>query len=176
MSDLQIRWRFPFLMPGTSSTLTMRTDALREIGGFMTDHATCDDYTTMAQILDRGKVVRIAEFVTAYRHHDHQISRSRSLEQQVQLSLLRQRIIGSRVGSDVQLGPVMSLTLAGLPAATHERYRLEALSLLDRLLERFLSDNAPLGQDKEWILMDHAGRRDRLLGERSDPELDGYEI
>ncbi len=168
MSDPMIRWRFPFQMPGLSSSLIMRTQAIRDIGGFVTDHPTCDDYATMSLLIERGKVIRIAEFVTEYRNHGHQISQSRSAEQQVQLSLLRQRIIASRIGSEVPLGPVMALALPGLPAATRDRYRHEAVSLLDLLLERFLAAHAPLGRDREWILHDYAARREQLVTERDD--------
>ena len=165
LSDLQVRWWFPFVMPSMSSTLMMRTSTLRDVGGFATDHSTCDDYPTMERMLDRGKVVRIGEFVTCYRHHDRQISTSRNIEQQVQLSLLRQRIMASRVGFDVPLGTVMALTLAGVPESTREKYRASACSLLDALFDKFLLDHQPTDAELEWIIKDHAERRGKLLKE-----------
>ena len=165
LSDLQVRWRFPFVMPSLSSTLMMRTRTFRNIGGFATDHSKCDDYPTMARILDHGKVVRIADFVTVYRRHDRQISTLHNIEQQVQLSLLRQRIMETRLGFDVPLGTVMALTLAGLAESSLEKYRAPARSLLDALLDRFLSDHQPSDAEREWITKDHAERRGKLLEE-----------
>ena len=173
MTDLEVRWRFPFLMPSMTSTLMMRTQTLRDMGGFSTNYTTCDDYVTMATLLDRGRVVRIGEYVTKYRQHDRQISTSRNIEQQVQLSLLRQRIIASRVSAKVALGPVMTLTLPNLPESTTHRYHCEALSLLDALLESFLDEHQPREQDQKWILHDYRQRRHALMqqaGLRDDTE------
>jgi glycosyltransferase involved in cell wall biosynthesis len=159
LSDVQVRWSFPFEMPSLSSTLTMRAGALRSIGGFDRVHSTCDDYGTMRGLLTRGRVIRLGEVVVDYRRHHGQISTSRTIEQQAKLALLRRDIVSERLGRRVGLGPVLALCGGSV---AHASYIDEAESLCDELLAVFLATAGPSDAETAWVRADHAKRRQRI--------------
>jgi len=92
-----------------SSGLTIRADALRAVGGFVEDAPYADDYHLMWRLCQAGGIRMLASRAAFYRVHPQQASqRSRAL-QELEVLLLRRRILAEFLGHEPPLSTVVAL-------------------------------------------------------------------
>lgn len=160
------RYLLPFHCPTLTSAMTYRLVALRAAGGFVEHRPYADDYHLFAALFDHGGVRMLGAPAARYRTHDTQLSRRRRAEQQLEVTLLRQRLAADVLGAPPPLDVVWAWRSAtNADQATRER----AVDYLDRYLERFLERFEPTGDDLVRIMDVHQRRRDRLVNGDTDP-------
>ncbi len=71
------RWGCPLVHPA----VMMRTDAVREVGGYPSAFPSAEDYALWVRLLSLGKVDIIPQVLLAYRVHDSSISHAHARQQ-----------------------------------------------------------------------------------------------
>ncbi|MGA1076326.1 MAG: glycosyltransferase [Ilumatobacteraceae bacterium] len=156
------RYVLPFHCPTLTSAMTYRVSALRAVGGFVEDRPYADDYHLFAALFDHGGVRILAEPAARYRHHPDQLSIERRPEQQLEVTLLRQRLAAAVLGSPPPIGVVWAWKH---PSNADRPTRELAVEFLDRYHVGFLDRYSPAGDDLERIVDLHLRRREMILAE-----------
>ncbi len=148
-------WMLPFNCPTLSSTMTVRTEALRASGGFDLVYPDCDDYGTFWRLESQGDSRVLPELAAIYRRHSQQISTDGRRRQSIQVVLLRREIMSARLG---RLVDVMSVAAATGESVTKPGAYDDGEALCHELLEKFLAENHPSAAERQWIETDFAHR------------------
>ena len=151
----RVHWLMPFRAPTLSSTITVRTDVLRAVGGFDEEHPLCDDYGTTWRLTEVGPFLMLPEVMSTYRIHSKQVSSSAPGRQAMQVALVRRSIIISRLQRSVDLKVVIAEV--GGPSANDET-SAAAESVCDDLLAWFIEHRQPSAADLEWARSDYDRR------------------
>lgn len=150
-SPARFSWMLPFNCPTLSSTMTMRTEALRAVGGFDTRYHDCDDYGTFWALQGVGDARVLPEVAALYRHHPQQLSTAGRRRQSIHVLLIRREIMSARLGR-----PVAAMAVAG--ATGHNVAKPGAYddgeAICHELFERFVSGRDLSAADREWIEAD----------------------
>jgi glycosyltransferase involved in cell wall biosynthesis len=161
-----IRWMALFLNPIVHTSVMIRAEAVRELGGYSADYALTEDFHLWSRLLERGAVVaNLPEPLVDYRHHagsitasrdsDAFVRRSRSLESHK--ALHRQNL--ARVVTDEKLIErwVDLWFRARVPWVAGETESAgEAFSILSRIRREFLSREPAASRNPEMSSVDAA--------------------
>ncbi|MEI6375432.1 MAG: glycosyltransferase family A protein [Actinomycetes bacterium] len=151
----RVHWLMPFRSPTLSSTLTVRTEVLRAVGGFDEAHPLCDDYGTIWKLTEAGKFLMVHDKLSTYRLHSKQVSSTVRGRQAMQVALLRRSIMMSRLDHSIDLKVVIAA--AGGPSPTDET-SAAAEAVCDELLVWAIAQRHLSHEDREWIEHDHTRR------------------
>jgi len=88
-NDWDIRCLFPFENPFIHSSVMMRTDSLREIGGYDEKFNVTQDYELWMRLLKKGRVKNISDPLVLLRLHEESIT-AKSRTTQIELARLVQ--------------------------------------------------------------------------------------
>ena len=116
------------------SSVVMRADILRSVGGYRPQYRHCEDYDLWLRLVERTRITSIAERLMLYRHSDEQVSSRHILEQHygaaTALEAHKERVRSGRDPTDglARLPPVDGLDALfgrpGLGKAIRERVAL----------------------------------------------------
>ena len=151
----RVHWLMPFRAPTLSSTITVRTDVLRAVGGFDEDHPLCDDYGMTWRLTEVGGFLMLPEIMSTYRIHSKQVSSTTPGRQAMQVALLRRSIMMSRLNRSLDLKLVIAA--AGGPSADDET-SAAAEALCSELLAWFIEQRRPSEADEQWARRDYDHR------------------
>jgi len=154
-SPARFAWMLPFNCPTLSSTMSVRTEALRASGGFDLVYPDCDDYGTFWRLEALGEIRVLPELAALYRRHPQQVSAAGRRRQSIQVVLLRREIMSARLGREVD---VMSVAAATGESVTKPGAYDDGEALCHELLETFLAENNPSAAECHWIETDFAHR------------------
>lgn len=156
------RYNLPFASPTLASGLTVRTDALRAVGGFAESAPLADDYNLIWRLCGSGRVRMLATLAGCYRFYDSQLSQRRRAAQELEVAVLRQRIVEREAGMTV---PIHILAAWAAPGTRLEPLDQDAALVMldtyyDSFVSRFGASASPA--ELEAIAAAHRDRRDRL--------------
>ena len=154
-SPTRFSWMLPFSCPALSSTMSVRSDVLRAVGGFDERYHDCDDYGTFWALHNVGDARVLPEVAALYRHHPQQLSTAGRRRQAIQVLMLRRSMISSRLGRPID---VLSAAGATGEVVTRPGAYDDGEAICRELLDVFLAENDPSAADRDWIEADCAHR------------------
>lgn len=162
-SDAAIRFALAFGLFTLTSGLTARTAALRAVGGFDESSPWADDYSLCVRLLAVGAMTMTDRPAGVYRVHGDQVTTLMKDPQNLEVALLRQRIIAAVLGRKPSLSTVLawSYPVAHLPDGARE----QAIADLDEYHAAFVRSRPMSGPDASAVYAQYVRRRARLAGE-----------
>lgn len=151
---LFIFWILLFENCITHSTVMMRTDAIKRLGGYDEKYLFAEDYYLWSRLPKENLICNLPEVVLFHRVHTGNVSQKNIEVQLVNSSLISQEYISKMVGKKIDL-KIVNVLLRQKPETYQEA--IDSIFILKILLNKFKlckNDSA----SKKLILLDY-GRR-----------------
>ena len=170
--DAYLRWLLHFGTPFIHPSVTMRTEMLRSVGGYVPSFRSILDYDLWLRLAPHTCFAVLPHRLTMYRDVTTGISRAGAVRQRAQMAMRHQAWLKSSLGITTTLPIVTALYTAVRKQHMTPADTAEALSLLIEISRRHIDRNVVFDEDAARISANCAKRcRDIADANATDPAI-----